>query len=394
MLIQIHVIRNFTTNNLNRGGNGAPKTSFIGGVLRAILSSQTIKRSIRMNPLWREGIAGLGGDLAVRTRLLPEDVAAYLAETYEADPETARMVAEKVTELFRKDRSGGDESGADDDTLLGEAGEAAVGRIITGQALFYGPAEAARVAEVLWAEFEAVGHSPKAWKKLKGADLQKAIKKSKDQKKGKPVALTPDVALFGRMITSEAIETVPSALQVAKALGVGRYNAETDFFTAVDDRLQQAALPAERMFTSNAFYMYYNVHLEQLVENLTGSGIDAAAVVSILLRAAVMATPSGNQNNSAAHNYPDVILVELSENNIPISYANAFVEPVSPKPGQDMVQRAAAVMAEHATEMERMYGLTYRRAWASTQKIAPVDGWQHYSTLAELTEWLSGQLVG
>jgi hypothetical protein len=49
MLIEIHILKNYSPSNLNRDDLGAPKTCFFGGVPRARISSQCIKRSIR-NP--------------------------------------------------------------------------------------------------------------------------------------------------------------------------------------------------------------------------------------------------------------------------------------------------------------------------------------------------------
>ena len=49
MLIEIHAIQNHSPANLNRDDLGAPKTCYFGGVMRSRISSQCIKRSIRMS---------------------------------------------------------------------------------------------------------------------------------------------------------------------------------------------------------------------------------------------------------------------------------------------------------------------------------------------------------
>jgi CRISPR system Cascade subunit CasC len=69
MLIEIHAIQNHSPANLNRDDLGAPKTCYFGGVLRSRISSQCIKRSIRMS---KEFEALLGG---VRTRQLAKAIA-------------------------------------------------------------------------------------------------------------------------------------------------------------------------------------------------------------------------------------------------------------------------------------------------------------------------------
>ena len=64
MLIEIHIIQNHSPSNLNRDDLGAPKTCYFGGVLRSRISSQCLKRSIRMSHEFRKLLGG------VRTRQL------------------------------------------------------------------------------------------------------------------------------------------------------------------------------------------------------------------------------------------------------------------------------------------------------------------------------------
>ena len=69
MLIEIHTIQNHSPANLNRDDLGAPKTCYFGGVLRSRISSQCLKRSIRMGDAFRELLGG------VRTRRLAKLIA-------------------------------------------------------------------------------------------------------------------------------------------------------------------------------------------------------------------------------------------------------------------------------------------------------------------------------
>ena len=64
MLIEIHAIQNHSPSNLNRDDLGAPKTCYFGGVLRSRISSQCIKRSIRMSKEFEKLLGG------IRTRQL------------------------------------------------------------------------------------------------------------------------------------------------------------------------------------------------------------------------------------------------------------------------------------------------------------------------------------
>lgn len=47
--------------------------------------------------------------------------------------------------------------------------------------------------------------------------------------------ITLDMALFGRMVTSDALADVEASMQVAHAFSTNRVYMESDYFTAVDD---------------------------------------------------------------------------------------------------------------------------------------------------------------
>ena len=78
MLIEIHVLQNHSPSNPNRDDLGAPKTAMFGGVLRARISSQCLKRSIRSCGLFREM---LSGHIGIRTRLFPHLVGEELKKS-------------------------------------------------------------------------------------------------------------------------------------------------------------------------------------------------------------------------------------------------------------------------------------------------------------------------
>ena len=68
MFLQIHSLRSFGPSNPNRDDSGSPKTAIYGGRLRQRISSQCIKRAIRLT--MKDGKRE-----SFRTRLLAERVA-------------------------------------------------------------------------------------------------------------------------------------------------------------------------------------------------------------------------------------------------------------------------------------------------------------------------------
>lgn len=207
-----------------------------------------------------------------------------------------------------------------------------------------------------------------------------------------------DIALFGRMTTSDAFENVEAAMQVAHAISTHAVVNEVDYFTAIDD-LGKAGGGAghvdEAMFNSACFYKYFSLDWDQLVHNLAGPEPDqkkdagshkkwkeevkpkaerlAACTLGHFIRAAAMTTPSGKQNSFASHCEACGILIEIKETKIPTSYANAFAEPVERigKPDDDAADeksvegRSVACLGEHVQSVCAAYGIESRRFWYS-----------------------------
>jgi CRISPR system Cascade subunit CasC len=67
MFVELHLIQNFAPSNLNRDSNGVPKACTFGGYKRARISSQALKRAIRLDAGFEAFLAGKGG---FRTRRL------------------------------------------------------------------------------------------------------------------------------------------------------------------------------------------------------------------------------------------------------------------------------------------------------------------------------------
>ena len=82
MLVQIHMIQNHAPSNLNRDDTGSPKEALFGGVNRARISSQCLKRRIRQSEIFRKAMSG---HLGVRTRRLPLEIEAILRSKDVAD---------------------------------------------------------------------------------------------------------------------------------------------------------------------------------------------------------------------------------------------------------------------------------------------------------------------
>jgi len=356
MLIEIHMVQNHAAANLNRDDLGAPKTCWFGGVLRSRISSQCLKRSIRMS----DGFANLRG--GVRTRRLAQLIAEQAPGVKDA-----RKRAEKILDLcgFKAKKN-----------KATEAEEGAGPSSDTSKMLVYTSREAIREMAALLQDT-----------KRKDADIAAAFAELIAKK-----TAVPDMALTGRMLEPDKAAkdiwktretTVEAALQVAHAISTHEARPEVDYYVAADDVPGDdagAAFIEEAMFASACFYKYFSVNWEQLTKNLRGYGERhqelAAYTVGSLVRAAALVTPTGKQNSFAAHNPPDGILVEVKENNIPLSYANAFAKPAVAGE-RDIIAQSIAQLGQYVHDLDAGYGEPRFRVWFSPNlryPLAFVDG--------------------
>lgn len=387
MLIEIHILQNHAPSNLNRDDSGSPKTATFGDVKRARISSQCLKRSVRRSELFG---AKMGQHLATRTRRLPEQIKARFARELELAL-YAEVAAQKASGFGTTE---GKERAANPKT----------GEYETAQTILFTRADEDAVFETLKAAAQKAG-SVKDFGALKAADLQKEARQSGFR----PLAV--DVALFGRMVTSEAFRDVEASAQVAHAISTHKVTPQFDYFTAVDD-LQSADASVEQdagadiigdvEFNSACYYKYFSIHPDALVDNLVGAEFRrevapperdaqielAALAVAEFVRAAARVSPTGKQNSFAAHQLPYAILVEVRPHALPVSYANAFVEPANAR-GKSLTRDSFDKLKTHVEAVTRKFDLESSARFLLTEEdgeafqIAGVSGVQSLNSLCD-----------
>src|SRR5438093_4324244 len=90
MFVELHIIQNFAPANLNRDDTGAPKDCEFGGVRRARISSQCLKRVVRSHVRNEELLPPEA--LSERTKRLVEELTKRLASRGR-EPSAATSVA-------------------------------------------------------------------------------------------------------------------------------------------------------------------------------------------------------------------------------------------------------------------------------------------------------------
>ncbi len=379
MLIDIHLLQNHAPSNLNRDDTGSPKDAIFGGATRARISSQCLKRSIRRSAIFREAFAA-AGLLSDRTQRLPTLLREVL-EQQGADPAAVSAIVKRAPEFGRESAKAREtDEGDSADEAAGTADAPEVTRDgQTKQLIFLSQGEVSLMAAALLRLYNQLGD--RAFGRAKVDELTRAL--------GPSVPRSVDIAMFGRMTTSAAFEDVQAAVQVAHALSTHRIEQEFDYYTAVDDISGEsgAGFIGDTEFNSATYYKYFSVHWEKLVENLGGDSAMAGQAVRALIEAAATAQPSGKQNSFAAHNLPDVILVEVRDRNLPVSYANAFLKPIFTARHQSLMEASAQALGEYMGRTIRGYNLTGQRAqFALIDAVLPES--TRADSLADLLSWL------
>jgi CRISPR system Cascade subunit CasC len=245
--------------------------------------------------------------------------------------------------------------------------------------VFYSPEDIAAVTALAVDEI-AKATSPKELDKTSAKDWQDKLAKTAVR----PITL--DIALFGRMVTSDAFADVEAAMQVAHAISTNRVAVESDFFTAVDDLISGdnnddlgAAMMGDIDFNSCCYYIYAAIDTDQLRDNLKYSP-DATAIVNEAIPALVQtmaySNPSGKQNTFAGNVLPETVLVELKDRKIAASYANAFVKAASSSGNTDLVTCSIEKLAGEVRAFVQDFALEVcERLWFCKSTHAnPLDG--------------------
>ena len=278
--LDLHVLQTVPPCCINRDDTGSPKSAIYGGVQRARVSSQSWKHAMRemFSELFTEDQIG------VRTKDPVRLVAAELERLgYKKDIEKAAIDALK---------KGGIKISSKDNK--------------TDALLFISRTQAKNLAELVFA---------------KECDA-KAYKAA--------LADSPaiDLALFGRMVTSDPSLNFDAAAQVAHSISTHEVRNEYDYFTAVDDLSSEENAGASHLgtveYNSATLYRYATVNLRELKKNL---GSDTAQAVKGFVKAFMISMPTGKQNTFANRTVPDYAYITFRKDQ-PVNLAGAFEKPI------------------------------------------------------------------
>jgi CRISPR system Cascade subunit CasC len=332
-LIELHILQSFPVSCLNRDDVGAPKTATFGGVQRARLSSQSLKRAIREYAQDNLPNARFGGE---RTKLIIQPLTQALKKHGISDDKTAlehaTNIADKLAKLDAKSK--------EDDAKVGTL-------------TFLAPSEIDSIAQQV-AELLTAAPKSKEYEK----SLDKFCKKA-------GLLDGADIAIFGRMVASLPSLTLEGAGMFGHALSTHRSDNDLDFFSAVDDRKPKgddagAGMIGTLEFSSAVYYRYAALNLDLLADesHLGRLSMDERRqVVDAFLRATLMAVPGARKNSMNAHTLPGYALGTFKSAGQPVQLINAFENPIRPKDG--LLKDSITRLQQHYAELKNTWGLAY-----------------------------------
>ncbi|GAA3357864.1 type I-E CRISPR-associated protein Cas7/Cse4/CasC [Saccharopolyspora gregorii] len=340
MILELHLLQSFPVSNLNRDDLGQPKSATFGGVPRARISSQSLKRAAR------------------------DEFTDYGLQKTNLGSRTKRLVIATAEELGKRGR---------DTEIAPAVAAAALGQLgfkvekahRTQYLMFVGHRAIELLADFCEENWDPIAEAVEKAKASKKKDSDEPVKiaKVKPEKEVAAAAKrifdatrSADIALFGRMIADNSDFNVNAASQVAHAISTHAVATEFDYYTAVDDLKKDDEPGADMIgtidFNTACYYRYINLDLTQLRKNLPGDEELVAQAAKAWLDAFIETTPTGKQTTTAARTMPETLLGTV-RNRGAWNLANAFLRPVT---GTDLLGTSTQRMFEHFEKLRGFYG--------------------------------------
>ncbi|WP_413438179.1 type I-E CRISPR-associated protein Cas7/Cse4/CasC [Sulfuriferula sp. GW1] len=385
--IQIHTLHTYPAALLNRDDAGLAKRLPLGNAVRTRISSQCLKRHWRVTDD-QFALSKLDVPMAIRSRATLELISKRIQENG-ISAALAQAAAEALRDAGLLDKGGKDKKGED--------------ALKTGQAVLMGKPE----IDYLVRRCTELAQTSPDEKSLR-ADIISALKDEKKNIEAIKHGSGLESALFGRMVTSDILASREASVSVAHAFTVHQAQVENDYFTVVDDLMQEAGeLGSAGIFdtelASGLYYGYVVVDVPQLVENL--EGIDATdcfangtpaerrelagRVVQHLLHLIATVSPGAKRGSTAPFDWAKFMLVEAGDWQ-PRSLAGAFHDalPLEDKANAGTIrQRAVMRITQEITAMDEAYGSPLARRFLALDAVE-IAGAER-ANLTKLGEWAS-----
>lgn len=361
-LIELHILQSFPVSCLNRDDVGSPKSAVFGGVQRARISSQCLKRPNRLS--FNEMHFG-DAFHTERTKLAHEKLAKKMIALEVPEELAHKLSLEILSNLV--DKKGAAKAKTDKS-----------GRINMPALIWLSPAQIDAAAKATADSKDKIVEAlnkAKAGGKKEEKESAKTIKAALApitkaiQQAG--ISDAPDIALFGRMVANDPSLNVEGASMFSHALSTHKTSNEIDFYSAVDDVKQRHGLEDELdaedagagmigslEFNSATYYRYIAINLDLLAASShlgDLSGDERKDILRAFIKSALTAVPNARKNSMNAGTLPHEVLGMRKEKGQPLQLVNAFERPVDSK-GKGYAAASLEKMSEHLASIEKVWG--------------------------------------
>jgi len=341
LFLDLSALQTVPAANLNRDDLGSPKTVRYGNTSRIRVSSQSWKRVIR------HGVEEDLGETATRTRQVPVKVREAL-QRLGWPAELAEFAGEQVAVSAGK-KGIGTEKGGHTSVLL------------------FLPERGLDELVALCTEHRE-GLEQNLGKKKPGQVLPPARVEEILKRR------TASISLLGRMLAELPGANVDGAAQVAHAFTTHTAEPQRDYFTAVDDWLDEGDTGSGHLdtseFSAGVFYRYATVNVTDLLTNLDGDDKAARTVLGAFAEHFLFSLPQAKKNSTAPHTVPDLAYLAVRERR-PMSLAAAFETPVRHS-GGGFARASRRALADHVKDLNRLTGDRRRPFHGHTTVTDPV----------------------
>ena len=384
--IEIDSLTNYGASLLNRDRDGFAKRVMFGGVERGRISSQSIKYAVRQAKYDKDTWYTVAFDRMVADALKKKNP--ELSEDYieHAKSLTLRLLSSKKDHAFK--------------VTMNDAESVA-------EAILQNFDPAKPIEEAEWGNGDA--------KKAKNSKVDTVLKALEAESKNR--LNSSEVAMFGRMSTSDILRSVDGAVAMSHAFTTHEYNGDVDTFTAVDElkafgfgdqeadeNSRGAAGIWDVDLNAGCFYQYCNISTMIYALNML-DGMDfndkealkkrldsMAKDVSEFIKLYLLTAPVAMQNSKASFPGPSVVYIRAAVRPANHSYENAFAKPVVSDGEKDVVQLSAKRLTEYI-DGDVFFDNDYaKQYWLSDHHYTAPKGAQDdknlKSVLAELEEYI------
>ena len=340
--VQTHMITAYPAANPNRDDMGRPKTVRMHDALRLRISSQSLKRALRMSPAFQDN---LQGHLGKRTKRIGVELQ-KMALDLGASEEDANKIAKEVASIWGKIDDAKKENDNEDN------------EVVLSALAFISPEEEEAMRDAVR-------------KAVAGKDLPARSKLAKAILRHTDGAI--DIGMFGRFTSGEKGDADAgkgklnivefgrdAAVQISHPFTTHAAIVEDDYYTGVDDLANStenrgAAMTGDMQLGSGIYYTYASVNVDLLVKNLSGDTDLAARGLEALIEALATASPGGKANSFAHHPRASFMRVTIGRQQ-PCNLSAAFSQPVRYEP---ILPNSVTALRKMGEKMSQAYGVMY-----------------------------------